>query len=53
MLEAIQVNNCLQLSRDVTSICENDHGLKSILAASNEDCWLIASGTRIEKIIIT
>ena len=49
-LEAIQANNCLQLSRDITRIRENDHGLKSILAASNEDCWLVTSGARIEKI---
>lgn len=49
-LEAMQTNNCLQLSRDVTRMCENDHGLKSILAASNEYCWLAANSLRIEKI---
>lgn len=49
VLESIQANNCLQLSRAVTGIKENARGIKLILAASNESCWVLASGPRINK----
>ena len=49
-LKSVQANNCLQLSRDAARIRDDDHGLKSNLVASNEDCWLVASGVNVEKV---
>ena len=49
VLESIQENNCLQFSRTVTRIQDNARGIKTILAASNESFWLLASGSRMNK----
>ena len=49
VLDSIQVSNFLQLSRTVTRIQDDNHGIKTILAASNESCWLLTSGPGINK----
>ena len=49
VVEAIQASNALKLSRGVTGIKEDNHGLKSTLAASNDKCWQLTSGPFIIK----
>ena len=49
MLESIQANNCLQLSRTVARIQDDDHGIKTILAESNESYWSLTSGPGTNK----
>ena len=50
IVNSIQANNCYQLSRNVTRIRENSTGVKAILVASNEPCWLITNGASVQKI---
>ena len=38
--ELLQQSNVLLISREVARIRENNHGIKSLLAASNDECWL-------------
>ena len=43
-VEAIQATNILTLLRGVTKLTENNHSIKSPLAASNDKCWITTSG---------
>ena len=47
LIQAIQASNDLTLSRGVTRITEDHHGKKSLLAASNDSCWMTTSGPKI------
>ena len=46
-LIATQASNVLVISRGVTSIKDDDIGIKAILAASNHCCWELTSAPTI------
>ena len=48
-LEVIQASNVLTLSRGVMRLTENNNEIKSLLAASNDACWLTTSGPSMLK----
>ena len=48
-LVAIQANSELKLSRNVTRNQDNDEGLKALLAASNDSCFMLTSNPKIHK----
>ena len=48
-VEAIQATNVLTLSRGMVRLTKNNHGIKSLLAASNDECWITTSEISIAK----
>ena len=47
--ELLQQSNVLSTSREVTRIKENSHGIKSLLASSNDKCWLTTASLNITQ----
>ena len=47
--ELLQQSNVLLISREVARIRENNHGIKSLLAASNDECCLTTLSPTIVK----
>ena len=50
LVQAIQTSNEIMLYRGVTRIEGDHHGMKSFLAASNDDCWLTKTRLKILKV---
>ena len=46
---ALQSENILKISRNVTRITEDDRGLKALLAASNDRCFIMTFNPHIRK----
>ena len=46
----IQLKNTCILSRDAIQMKEDNPGLKSLLAESNNDCWILRSSLTISRI---
>ena len=49
MVESMQISNTMTFSRHVARIKEDSHGIRSSLAASNDNFWLLASGPSISR----
>ena len=50
LIKAIEASNNLTLSCCIAKIRDNHHGKKSLLATSNDSCWLATSGPKILKV---
>ena len=46
---ATQAESTLKLSRNITRNKENNEGLKALLAASNDSCFLLALNPKIRQ----
>ena len=44
VVESMQMSSTMNLPRGVERVKEENHDIKSLLAASNENCWLFTSG---------
>ena len=49
LAQSMQIMNTGVLSRDITRIKVDNHGLKSSLAASNDDCWILTGSPTISR----
>ena len=49
VIESLQMQNTMTFLCDMKLIKEESHCAKSLLATSNDDCWLLASGLSISK----
>ena len=47
--ELLQQSNVLLISLEVARIRENNHDIKSLLAASNDECWLTTLSPTISQ----
>ena len=49
-LTALQSENILKISRNVTRITVDDQGLKALLGASNDMCFMLTSNPNIMQV---
>ena len=49
LAQSTQTMNTYILSRDITRIKVDNHGLKSSLAASTDDCWILTGSQTVSR----
>ena len=49
VVESMQMSSTMNLPRGVEQVKEENHDIKSLLAASNDNCWLCTSGPSVSR----